>query len=190
MVIGTKDNTSEPRINIRSCYEGLEGANVEIYSGDIEIHSEDDGINAANSDLTDYSFTLDIYGGDIYVDAEKGDGIDSNGTLTISGGALEVFSTSDGSNAPLDSDGTFSITGGTVLAVGNSGMAQTPASGSQSYIVFGAGQGGMQQRETLRAETELCSRRRAKTHRILPVPYSRCKCSQQALHSAAIQICE
>lgn len=133
-------------INISSCYEGLEGANVEIYSGDIEIHSEDDGINAANSDLTDYSFTLDIYGGDIYVDAEKGDGIDSNGTLTISGGALEVFSTSDGSNAPLDSNGTFSITGGTVLAVGNSGMAQTPASGSQNHIVFGAGQGGgMQQ---------------------------------------------
>lgn len=146
LIIGENGGLEEPSINISSCYEGLEGANVEIYSGDIKIHSDDDGINAENSDLTDYSFTLDIYGGDIYVDAESGDGIDSNGTLTISGGKVEVFSTSSGDNAPLDSDGTFTITGGTVLAVGNSGMAQTPAAGSQNYIVFGAGQGGgMQQ---------------------------------------------
>ena len=142
LTIGTEGADGTPIININSCYEGLEGANVTIYSGDIDIHSEDDGINAANSDLTNYSYTLDINGGDIYVDAEKGDGIDSNGTLTINGGNVTVFSTSSGANAPLDSDGKFTVNGGTVLAVGNSGMAQTPASGSQSYITFGAKSGG------------------------------------------------
>ncbi len=142
LTIGTEGAGGTPIININSCYEGLEGANVTIYSGDIDIHSEDDGINAANSDLTNYSYTLDINGGDIYVDAEKGDGIDSNGTLTINGGNVTVFSTSSGANAPLDSDGKFTVNGGTVLAVGNSGMAQTPASGSQSYITFGAKSGG------------------------------------------------
>ena len=98
------------------------------------------------SDLTDHAYTLDIYGGKIHIDAETGDGIDSNGTLTISGGTVEVFSTSAGDNSPLDSDGALTVTGGTVLAVGNSGTAQTPESGLQNYIVFGAAQGfGMQQ---------------------------------------------
>lgn len=98
------------------------------------------------SDLTDYAYTLDIYSGKIHIDAETGDGIDSNGTLTISGRTVEVFSTSAGDNSPLDSDGALTVTGGTVLAVGNSGTAQTPESGLQNYIVFGAAQGfGMQQ---------------------------------------------
>ena len=144
LIIGEKNTDNGPTIRISSCYEGLEGANVEIYAGDIEIHSEDDGINAANSDLSGYNFTLDIYGGNIYVDAETGDGIDSNGSLNIAGGTVEVFSTSSGANSPLDSDGTFTITGGTVLAVGNSGMAQTPETGSQNFVAFGAGGfGGM-----------------------------------------------
>ena len=139
LIIGEKGTDNGPTIRISSCYEGLEGANIEIYAGDIEIHSEDDGINAGNSDLNGYNFTLDIYGGNIYVDAETGDGIDSNGSLNIAGGTVEVFSTSSGANSPLDSDGTFTITGGTVLAVGNSGMAQTPETGSQNFVAFGAG---------------------------------------------------
>ena len=138
----TAADTAGPTIRVTSCYEGLEGANLTILSGDIEIHSTDDGLNAANSDLGDYAFTLDIAGGRVYIDAENGDGIDSNGTLTISGGDVTVFSTSEGDNAPLDSDGTFSITGGSVLAVGNAGMALTPAFGSQTSVAFGAG-GGM-----------------------------------------------
>ncbi len=143
--IGEQGGTNQPEINISSCEEGLEGANVYVYSGDIKINSNDDGINAANSDLKGYQYTLDILGGNVYVNAEKGDGIDSNGTLTISGGNVRVFSTSSGANSPIDSDGTFTITGGTVLAVGNSGMAQNPADGSQNYITFGAGSRGFMQ---------------------------------------------
>lgn len=141
LIIGEENAQKTPVINISSCYEGLEGANIYIYSGDININSSDDGINAANSELENYDFSMDILGGNIYVNAEKGDGLDSNGTLTVSGGTVNVFSTSSGANSPLDSDGTFKITGGTVFAVGNSGMAQTPVSGSQNYITFGAGKG-------------------------------------------------
>lgn len=136
--VGEKDMDG-PTITISSCYEGLEGADIKILSGNIRIHSEDDGINAANSDLSGYAFSLKISGGNISVDAEKGDGIDSNGTLTISGGNVTVFSTSSGANSPLDSDGTFKITGGTVLAVGNSSMAQNLVFGSQNFVSFSSG---------------------------------------------------
>lgn len=141
LIVGAADATDAPSIQIDSCYEGFEGANIKILSGDIKINAEDDGINAANADLTDHNFSLDIDGGTVYVNTEKGDGLDSNGTLTITGGNVTVFSTNSGANSPLDSDGEFKITGGTVLAVGNSGMAQSPASGSQPYLVFGAGAG-------------------------------------------------
>lgn len=144
LIVGQKNSQEGPEIQISECYEGLEGAEVTVYSGDIEIHSEDDGINAANSDLSGYDFSLEIAGGDVYVDAETGDGLDSNGSLTISGGKTEIFSTSQGDNAPIDSDGTFTITGGTVFTAGNSGMAQIPASGSQNYIAFGASMFGGQ----------------------------------------------
>lgn len=144
LYIGEQDVQAGPNIDISSCYEGIEGANVTIYSGDINVHSTDDGINAANSDLSDYRFTLEIAGGDVYVDAETGDGLDSNGTLAITGGKIEVFSSGSGDNAPFDSDGTFSITGGTAFAVGNSGMAQMPSEGSQKYISFGSFQPGGQ----------------------------------------------
>ena len=138
LTIGENGVSGTPVIDITSCEEGIEGANVYIYSGDIKVNSKDDGINGANSDLKNYNFSIDISGGNIYVNAENGDGIDSNGSLTISGGNVTVFSTSSGANSPLDSDGEFKITGGTVLAVGNSGMAQNPTQGSQNYISFGS----------------------------------------------------
>ena len=141
LTVGEKDGAG-PKITISSCYEGLEGANISILSGDISIHSTDDGINAANSDLSGYAFSLDISGGNIYVDAERGDGIDSNGSLTVSGGNLTVFSTSSGANSPLDSDGEFKITGGTVLAVGSSSMAQNPVTGSRNFVTFGSKSSG------------------------------------------------
>ena len=80
--IGTADGDG-PTITITDCGEGLEGATLNVYSGNITIHSEDDCLNAANSDLTDYAYEMNIYGGTLAVDAETGDGLDSNGTLTI-----------------------------------------------------------------------------------------------------------
>ena len=66
-------------------------------------------MNAANSDLSGYSFSLNIYGGTLYVDAQSGDGLDSNGTMTLSGGTVEVYSAGQGDNAPLDADGIITL---------------------------------------------------------------------------------
>ncbi len=134
--------TDGPKITVKKAYEGLEAAKLNVYSGDIDITSEDDGMNAANSDLTDYSFALSISGGSVNINTEKGDGIDSNGTIAISGGTVEIFSASSGDNQPLDCDGTLSITGGTVLGVGASGMGVNMSSG-QAVVVFGANGGQM-----------------------------------------------
>jgi len=135
------DNSSL-KITVNTCYEGLEAATLNVYSGDITIHSSDDGLNAANSDLTDYDFAMNIYGGDLYIDGQD-DGLDSNGTLTISGGNIVVFCGSAADNAPLDADGTITISGGTVLGVGQSGMAQLPNSTTQAYVYYGYGANGM-----------------------------------------------
>ena len=129
-------NTSGPTINIVKCTEGIEGANINIYSGNIDLVASDDGINAANSDLTNCSFSLNVYGGTINVNA-SGDGVDSNGALNISGGKMTVFSSSQNDNSPFDCDGAFSLTGGEILGIGMSGMAQNPNNVTQAYVVFG-----------------------------------------------------
>ena len=141
--IGTVDGDG-PTITITDCGEGLEGATLNVYSGNITIHSEDDCLNAANSDLTDYAYEMNIYGGTLAVDAETGDGLDSNGTLTITGGTVLVWTASTADNQPLDADGTITISGGLVLgAGGSSGAGGTNISAAQPYVIFGSnGMGG------------------------------------------------
>ena len=141
--IGTADGNG-PTITITDCGEGLEGASLNVYSGNITIHSEDDCLNAANSDLTDYAYEMNIYGGTLAVDAETGDGLDSNGTLTITGGTVLVWTASTADNQPLDADGTITISGGLVLgAGGSSGAGGTNISAAQPYVIFGSnGMGG------------------------------------------------
>ena len=141
--IGTADGDG-PTITITNCCEGLEGATLNVYSGNITIHSEDDCLNAANSDLTDYAYEMNIYGGTLAVDAETGDGLDSNGTLTITGGTVLVWTASTADNQPLDAYGTITISGGLVLgAGGSSGAGGTNISAAQPYVSFGSnGMGG------------------------------------------------
>ena len=145
-----ESGTAGPTITISSCYEGLEGANLLVASGQIAICSEDDCLNAANSDLTDYAFTMDITGSTIWAYAASDDGLDSNGSLTISGGTLTVWTANTADNQALDADGTITVSGGTVFAAGGSaGMGMT-LSASQPYVTFGTqasqpGQGGRQQ---------------------------------------------
>ena len=132
-----ESGTDGPTIAINSCYEGLEGANLLVASGMITIYSEDDCLNAANSDLTGYDFTMDITGGTIWAYAASGDGLDSNGSLTISGGTLTVWTANMADNQALDADGTITVSGGTVFAAGGSaGMGMT-LSASQPYVTFG-----------------------------------------------------
>lgn len=114
------ENATGPNITIDSCNEGLEGAVVNIYSGNISINATDDCINAANSDLNRFDFAINIYGGTINAFTTEGDGLDSNGDLNIYGGNITVWSANTSDNEPLDADGTITISGGSVLASGGS----------------------------------------------------------------------
>ena len=132
------DGAAGPTIAVTACYEGLEAAALNIYSGDISILATDDCLNAANSDLTGYAFSMNISGGSIYAYTTAGDGFDSNGSLTISGGTVAVFSASTADNQPLDADGAVSITGGTVLAAGGSNGMGLSLTASQPCVSFGS----------------------------------------------------
>lgn len=114
------DGTDGSTIDITNCCEGLEGAELNVCSGDITINASDDCLNAANSDLTDYDFTMTISGGTIDAYSSAGDGFDSNGDLTITGGTVIVWTANTADNEPLDADGTITVSGGTVLAAGGS----------------------------------------------------------------------
>lgn len=125
---------SEGTIKINKCYEGIEGASVEIRGGNINIKSVDDGINAANSDLTHYDYYIYISGGNICVDAE-GDGVDSNGWIKMEGGNLTIYGPTKQDNGSLDSETGVLVTGGNLIAIGPTGMVETPVKNStQCYI--------------------------------------------------------
>lgn len=134
-----KEGTAGPTIRINKSYEGLEAANFTIYSGDVEVHSSDDGINAANSDLDkSYAFSMDFVGGKTVVYADNGDGLDSNGTINISGGTVIVWTKNKADNSALDSDSGINITGGTVFAAGGSGGMGMKLSATQPCVVYGS----------------------------------------------------
>ena len=131
----TKINNGNIKIN--KCYEGIEGASVEILNGIINITSADDGINAANSDLVNYPYNIYIGGGNITVNAE-GDGVDSNGTIEFTGGTTVIYGPTNGGNGSLDADKGILVNGGILVAVGPMGMIETPASNSkQCSICYG-----------------------------------------------------
>ena len=131
------EGTDGPSVTVTSCNEGLEGAAVNIFSGSINIQSTDDCINAANADLSGYSYELNIFGGTITAHSDSGDGFDSNGDLTISGGSVTVWTANAADNEPLDADGTVSVSGGTVLASGGSGGMGMSLAAAQPCVIFG-----------------------------------------------------
>lgn len=130
--------TTGPSITIKACYEGLEAATLNILSGNISILSEDECLNAANSDLTGYSFSMTISGGAITAYSSTGDGFDSNGDLTITGATVVVWTANTADDQPLDADGTLTVSGGTVLAAGGSAGMGVPISAAQPYVTFGS----------------------------------------------------
>lgn len=123
------------KIDIAKSYEGIEGLVINISSGEINIVSSDDGLNAAGG--ADQSgnggmgggmaategCSINISGGTLNINA-SGDGIDSNGNLAISGGTITVSGPTDSGNGTIDYNGTGEITGGTLLGAGSSGMAE------------------------------------------------------------------
>ena len=138
------DGAAGPTIAVTACYEGLEAAALNIYSGDISILATDDCLNAANSDLTGYAFSMNISGGSIYAYTTAGDGFDSNGDLTITGGTVIVWTANTADNEPLDADGTITVSGGTVLAAGGSSGMGMNLEAAQPCVIYGStGFGGM-----------------------------------------------
>lgn len=121
-------------ITISKCYEGIEGAKVEIYGGQINITSKDDAINAANKDLPQYDFSIYIGGGNIQIDA-SGDGIDSNGTIEFAGGITIVHGPVSNGDAAIDADRGILMNGGIVIAMGSSGMVETPSRNSEQCFI-------------------------------------------------------
>ena len=136
------EGTDGPTITVTACYEGLEAAQLTICSGDIDITSSDDCLNAANSDLSGYDFTMTISGGTITACSSSGDGFDSNGDLTITGGSGTVWTANTADNQPLDADGTITVSGGTVLAAGGSNGMGMNLTATQPCLTFGSS-GGM-----------------------------------------------
>jgi len=141
--IGESTTSAGPVIDIVKSEEGIEGATINIYSGELSIVSNDDIINAANADLGRYDFSINIYGGTIKAVSATGDGIDSNGSLNISGGTVEIWCQSGADNQPLDADGAVNITGGTVLAAGMSAGMGMNLNATQNVVTYGGATGMM-----------------------------------------------
>ncbi len=114
--------------------EGIESKqDITFNSGNYEINSKDDGINAC----TENQSVVTINGGSVLVnvleDAEEGDGIDSNGSIYINGGYVYGFAAANSSDNGLDADNGIYINGGYVVTTGN--MADSVSSDSkQNYL--------------------------------------------------------
>lgn len=138
--LGSESSTEESlQVNILHSYEGIEGAIVNIYDGLYKVYSSDDAVNAANGDLSRYSFAINVYGGNIYASTSGGDCFDSNADINIYGGTVVALGSISGSggNSALDCDGKLNISGGTVIGIGMNQMVTTPSSG-QAYIAWTA----------------------------------------------------
>ncbi|GAA5122148.1 carbohydrate-binding domain-containing protein [Alloalcanivorax gelatiniphagus] len=137
-------------VDVAGSNEALEGSLMVIDDGDIELHSADDGVNAASSDdsastdgqpgqmggemAADSSLALYVNGGTLEVWA-SGDGLDSNGSATITGGDITVYGPTTSGNGALDVNGTFDVSSGTLIATGSSGMMVAPSTDSaQGWI--------------------------------------------------------
>jgi len=131
LTVGTENGLErDPEITIVHGFEGIESEKIYIYSGKINITTQNDGINAAHggdpegSNCYDPLFQIYIYGGDIYVNTND-DGIDSNGDIHLLGGTQIVFSQSMNGMSPneaLDRCGSIVIDGATVFTAGDRGI--------------------------------------------------------------------
>ena len=129
------------RINITSCYEGIESIDITVAGGTIDIRSTDDGINASGRGSNS---VIRITGGDITIINETGrdaDGLDSNGDIFISGGTVFISVTAEGGSSAIDygseNGGVCKISGGTVIAAGSSAMAEGfDSSSEQCFLMY------------------------------------------------------
>lgn len=143
-------NIENCNITVKDCKEGIEAAVINVYSGDINIHSRDDGFNARVSGK-DLSVESCIYveGGNIRIvneTAADADGFDSNGDIVINGGFIFISLSNQGTNNAIDygieCGGICTVSGGTVVACGSYAMAEGfDKSSSQPSVLYTYSQG-------------------------------------------------
>ena len=125
-------------IDVLQSYEGMEGFEIEVNGGDIQVKASDDGINAAlhndGKAEEDQGAVMTFNAGNIYVDAD-GDGLDANGEIFINGGTLTVEGPVSGGNGTLDYASVCKITGGTFIGTGSAGMVQNPSEDSTQQVL-------------------------------------------------------
>ena len=124
-------------LTIPACFEGVEGQQIALAGGEVDIIPTDDGLNARET-WSDIAVT----GGSLRVVNAQGrdaDGIDSNGSIHISGGYVFISVSDSGGSAALDagteSGGACVVSGGTVVAAGSGTMAESfDASSPQGFL--------------------------------------------------------
>ena len=104
-----------------SAAEGLEATYILINDGDIEIASNDDGINVSNKSTAVGTPTVEINGGNVAITMSGSDvdAIDANGNVIVSGGTVDITYPQQGPSEAFDYDGTAEFSGGTIIINGN-----------------------------------------------------------------------
>ena len=125
-------------ITVSKSVEALEGTNVTINGGKLDLYATDDGINAS-SKVTGANIFIKITDGDIKVEVGQGDtdALDSNGDIIMSGGNLNITSTV----SAFDFDGKATYTGGTITVNGET-RSEITADGPGGGGTPGRNQGG------------------------------------------------
>lgn len=120
-------------LNITAANEGLDSElHLTINSGNINIQSENDGINTNEDGVS----VTTINGGTVQINAglgAEGDGIDSNGHLVINGGNVYTMANDRSPDGGIDADGDILINGGFVVALGVRNDTVSPDS-KQQYM--------------------------------------------------------
>ena len=126
------EGTTGPAITVSTCGEGLEGAVLNIHSGNMDITSTDDCLNAANSDLGDYAFEMNISGGTIKAYSSGGEAFsiaDESGKSVLDSTALCDAAFLFYSSPALTAEGRYSVQS-TVTATAKTGEADTQFGGN------------------------------------------------------------
>lgn len=141
-----------------SAAEGLEATYILINDGDIEIASNDDGINVSNKSTAVGTPTVEINGGNVAITMSGSDvdAIDANGNVIVSGGTVDITYPQQGPSEAFDYDGTAEFSGGTIIINGTEvseipqgmmgGGMQGGMNGDMNGGMRGGSRGGMQGR--------------------------------------------